>query len=394
MLETITYKPFGELLKKVVDNRGRSCPTAETGIPLIATNCIKNENLYPVFEKVRYVSKEIFDTWFRGHPEPDDIIFVNKGTPGRVCLVPNPLNFCIAQDMVAIRADEKKIYPKYLFAALRSSNIQGEIENLHVGSLIPHFKKSDFNDLKIPLPDEVTQKFIGDLYYKLSLKIDLLKRQNETLEQISETFFRQWFEMEALESWEIGKVDDAISVKGGTTPSTTKPEFWNGNIHWTSPRDLSNNDSIFLFDTERKITDEGLNEIGSGLLPLGTVLLSSRAPIGYLAITEIPVAINQGYIAIICDKLVSNYFMFLWCKANMSEIENAGNGSVFQEISKSSFRTLDFIIPPKDKLNEFDKIVKPLFKKIKSNSKQIKTLQQLRNSLLSKLMNGEATIKN
>lgn len=392
MSETITSKPFGKLLKKVVDNRGRSCPTAETGIPLIATNCIKNENLYPVFEKVRYVSKETFETWFRGHPEPDDIIFVNKGTPGRVCLVPNPLNFCIAQDMVAVRADEKKIYPKYLFAALRSSNIQGEIENLHVGSLIPHFKKSDFNDLKIPIPENSVQKFIGDLYFKLSQKIDLLNRQNKTLEQLAETLFRQWFVEEAEESWEAGKLDDVISVKGGTTPSTTKPEYWNGNINWTSPRDLSNNKSIFLFDTERKISELGLKEIGSGLLPVGTVLLSSRAPIGYLTITEIPVAINQGYIAIICDKLVSNYFIFLWCRANMPDIENAGNGSVFQEISKSTFRTLAFLIPPKEKLKMFDKDVEPVFKKIKSNTIQIKTLTHLRDTLLPKLMSGEVKI--
>lgn len=394
MPDTITYKSFGELLKKVVDNRGKTCPTATSGIPLIATNCIKKENLYPVFEKVRYVTKDIFDTWFRGHPEPGDIIFVNKGTPGRVCWVPNPLNFCIAQDMVAIRADEKKIYPKYLFAALRSENIQAEIENLHVGSLIPHFKKSDFNNLKIPVPNNTTQKFIGDLYFNLCLKIDLLKRQNETLETLSKTIFRQWFVEEAEVNWEERKLDDVISVKGGTTPSTIRPEFWNGTIHWTSPKDLSNHNSIFLFDTDKKITERGLKEIGSGLLPIGTVLLSSRAPIGYLAITEIPVAINQGYIAIICDKLVSNYFIYLWCKANMPDIENAGNGSVFQEISKTTFRSLDFKIPPTEKLKMFDSEVEPMFQKIKSNAKQINTLTHLRNSLLPKLMSGEVQIEN
>jgi type I restriction enzyme S subunit len=188
------------------------------------------------------------------------------------------------------------------------------------------------------------------------------------------------------------QLNDVISVKGGTTPSTTNSEFWNGNIHWTSPRDLSNHSSIFLFDTERKISEKGLKEIGSGLLPVGTVLLSSRAPIGYLAITEIPVAINQGYIAIICDKLVSNYFIYLWCKANMFEIENAGNGSVFQEISKSTFRALDFLIPPKEKLKLFDEEVESMFQKIKSNANQIATLTELRDKLLPKLMSGEVRV--
>ena len=103
---------FKDLLVEIVDNRGKTCPTANAGIPLIATNCIKNDVLYPVFEKVRYVDQDTYDNWFRGHPEPDDMIFVCKGSPGRVAWVPDPINFCIAQDMVAIRADKSKVYPK------------------------------------------------------------------------------------------------------------------------------------------------------------------------------------------------------------------------------------------------------------------------------------------
>ena len=137
----INYLPFTDLLSDIIDNRGRSCPTVESGIPLIATNCIKNDMLYPAYEKIRYVSKNTYDTWFRGHPKPGDLIFVTKGTPGCVCMVPNPINFCIAQDMVAVRADNTKVYPKYLFAILRSKEIQRQIENMHVGTLIPHFKK-------------------------------------------------------------------------------------------------------------------------------------------------------------------------------------------------------------------------------------------------------------
>jgi len=197
---------------------------------------------------------------------------------------------------------------------------------------------------------------------------------------------------EADNSWETKKLDDIISVKGGTTPSTTESSFWDGNIYWTSPRDLTGQTSIFMFDTQRKITEKGLLQISSGLLPIGTVLLSSRAPIGYLAITEIPVAINQGYIAIICEKVVSNFYMYLWCKQNMPDIENAGNGSVFQEISKSVFKDLKVILPPKKLLLKFDQIIEPFFAKIKSNSKQIRTLTQLKENLLPKLMSGEIQI--
>lgn len=252
--------------------------------------------------------------------------------------------------------------------------------------------KDCFENLFLTLPSLPEQTAIAEVLSSLDDKIDLLHRQNKTLEQLAETLFRQWFVEEAEEGWEERAVDDVVSLKGGTTPSTTVPGYWDGDIHWTSPRDLSNATSIYLFDTLRKITEEGLKQISSGLLPVGTLLLSSRAPIGYLALTEVPVAINQGYIAIICDKKVSKYYMYLWCKANIEKIENAGNGSVFQEISKSAFRKLEFLIPSNRKLIQFDLAVEPLFQKIKSNTHQIRTLTQLRDTLLPKLMNGEVKV--
>lgn len=261
------------------------------------------------------------------------------------------------------------------------------------GAVQPKLNKAALTSIPIFLPEtDSEQTAIAEVLSSLDDKIDLLHRQNKTLEQLAETLFRKWFVEEAEEGWEVGTVDDIVSLKGGTTPSTTEDKYWDGDIHWTSPRDLSNTTSIFLFDTSRKITDEGLKQISSGLLPVGTLLLSSRAPIGYLALTEIPVAINQGYIAIICDKSVSNYYMFLWCKANMNTIENAGNGSVFQEISKSAFRTLDVLIPPKEKIKEFDMLINPIFDKIKYNTQQIRTLTQLRDTLLPKLMSGEVRV--
>ena len=145
--------PITKLLLTIVDNRGRSCPTSEKGFPLIATNCIKHSSIYPTFENIRYVTEEILKTWFRAELKPNDILFVNKGTPGRVCLVPDPVDFCAAQDMIGLRADPSKIYYKYLFAILRSDFIQSKIKNYHVGIAIPHFKKSDMDNLLIPVPD-------------------------------------------------------------------------------------------------------------------------------------------------------------------------------------------------------------------------------------------------
>jgi len=189
--ETYTFK---DLLSDIVDNRGKTCPVEENGMPLIATNCVKNDAIYPSFEKVRYVSRETYNNWFRGHPIPGDLIFVTKGSPGNVCLVPNPVPFCIAQDMVAIRANEKIISPKFLFALLRSRTVQQAIQNMHVGTLIPHFKKGDFDKLYLDIPtDFKVQDFIGNLYYDISLKIANNNRINKTLEEIAQALFKSWF---------------------------------------------------------------------------------------------------------------------------------------------------------------------------------------------------------
>jgi type I restriction enzyme S subunit len=219
-----------------------------------------------------------------------------------------------------------------------------------------------------------------------------LHRQNKTLEALAETLFRQWFVEEADEGWKEEKLGDIITVKGGTTPSTKISEYWDGDIHWTTPKDLSDCEDVFMLNTERKITLEGLAQIGSGLLPVGSVLLSSRAPIGYLAITNIPLSINQGYIGIICNKTVSNWFIYLWCKENMELIKNSGNGSVFQEISKSTFKTLPVQIPAENILEKFDTVANPYFTKIKYNQRQIVTLETLRDALLPNLMGGKVEV--
>ena len=322
--------------------------------------------------------------------QPNDVLFGKLRPYFRKVVKPQFEGIC-STDIWVFRA-KKGFDQDFLFYFLANKEFVDTANSGESGSRMP---RADWNHLKVTnwnVPSITEQTAIASILSSLDNKINLLHRQNKTLEQLAETLFRQWFVEEAEESWEVGTLDDVISVKGGTTPSTTKPEYWDGNIHWTSPRDLSNATSIYLFKTERKITDKGLAQIGSGLQPVGTVLLSSRAPIGYLTITEIPVAINQGYIAIVCDKIVSNYFIYLWCKSNMETIENAGNGSVFQEISKTSFKSLEITIPSKERLNHFDKEVEPIFQKIKSNQIQIRTLTQTRDSLLPKLMSGEVRV--
>lgn len=180
-------KELKDILEFVVDNRGKTAPTSEIGIPLIATNCIKNNNIFPTYEKIRYISEETYNNWFRSHPEPGDLIFVNKGTPGCVNLAPNPVDFCIAQDMIALRANKNYVSNYYLFLFLRSEDVQNQIINSSVGTTIPHLKKTDLLSFKIIIPDNYKLNGFNKMVESFFLKMNSNSKQIRTLETLRDT---------------------------------------------------------------------------------------------------------------------------------------------------------------------------------------------------------------
>ena len=385
--------PLPSVLLTVVDNRGKTVPTAPSGHKLIATNCVRNENLYPVYEKIRYLSEETYRTWFRAHPEPGDIIFVCKGTPGRVCLVPDPIDFCIAQDMVALRADPKIVYNKYLLAVLRSFQIQEQILSTSVGDVIPHFKKSFFDQIMIPIPNMDIQKSIGDFYYTISEKTELNKKINDNLEQQAATYFQELFINNANPMWQISTISDIGTVVGGSTPSKTKPEYYTNNgIAWITPKDLSINKSKFISHGENDITELGLKNSSATVMPKGTVLFSSRAPIGYIAIASNEVTTNQGFKSVIPYSEIGTAFVYFFLKHSLPVIESAASGSTFKEISGSAMKNIPAIIPDRNTLDQFNSFCAPIFAQQKILEEQNHSLAMLRDSLLPKLMSGAIDI--
>lgn len=200
---------------------------------------------------------------------------------------------------------------------------------------------------------------------------------------------------EIPEGWSSSDIGKEVTVVGGATPSTKNPEFWDdGDIAWTSPRDLSSLTDKILIDTERKITKAGLAKISSGLLPVNTVLMSSRAPVGYLALTKLPVAVNQGYIAMKCEKVLSPEFTLQWCSAHMDEIKNRASGTTFAEISKKNFKVIPVAVPRKEVIDAFSRQVRPLYSKIEINIRESDSLGLIRDSLLPKLLSGSLEAHN
>lgn len=353
------------------------------------------------------------------------VILGRKGAYRGVEFSKNPFWVIDTAYYVSTKSD---IDIRWLYYAIKHHKL-GEIDD---GSPIPSTTRSAVYVRKFEIPSKYEQVSIARILGSLDDKIELNRKANETLEAMARTLFQAWFvdfepvraKMEGrwgrgqslpglpahlydmfpdrlVESelgeipkeWHISKIGDEVSVYGGGTPSTKEPIFWQGGTHyWATPKDLSSLKTPVLMDTERKITDEGLAKIGSGLLPQGTVLLSSRAPIGYLAITEIKTAVNQGFIAMVCKKVLTNLFSLFWCHANMETIVGRANGSTFQEISKSNFREIPVIAPSPAAMDSFQAIASPIYRQLVKNEKESNSLAQLRDTLLPRLLSGELRV--
>ena len=295
------------------------------------------------------------------------------------------------------------------------------------GSAQPFISQGDARALGIAYPSITEQRAIAQILGALDDKIELNRRTNETLEAIARALFKSWFidfdpihakaegrdpslpaDIAALfpdsfqdselgeipKGWEVKTIGDLVDVVGGGTPSTKEPEYWSGGSHlWATPKDLSGLSVPVLVDTARRITDAGLSQISSGLLPIGTVLLSSRAPIGYLAIAESPTAINQGFIAMLPKKTVSNVFVLLWAKVAHDDIVSRANGSTFLEINKANFRPIPVVGPTLDIMAAFDRQARTLYDRIVVNVRESSTLATLRDTMLPKLLSGELRVK-
>lgn len=374
-------------LSNVVDNRGKSCPTADSGIPLIATNCIKENALYPVFERLRYVDKKTYDNWFRSHPLPNDILFVNKGSPGLVCLVPNPVPFCIAQDMVALRPNPNIFNWKYFFAAMRSPLIRNQIDALNVGTMIPHLKKTDFDKIKIPLPSKEEQELIGEIYFSLNDKIELNLQTNKTLEEMANALYKHWFV--DFGPFQNGKfVDSEIGLI---------PEGW----------ELKTLEHIADFKNGKGIKDEDKYENGKHIV-LGSngivgrtdkvlfeepVIATGRVGANYGAIhySLLPCWISDN--AITSQPIIKNNFWFLLRLLQNVNYNNFAVGSAQPLITQGAIKNILFAYPNQNILDTYYSKVNNLYLSINENKIESETIKQTRDYLLPKLICGEIKVK-
>ena len=386
--------PLTELLSFVVDNRGKTVPTAPSGHKLLATNCVTNNALFPVYEKIRYLSEETYQTWFRAHPIPGDILFVNKGTPGRVCLVPDPVDFCIAQDMIALRADESKIYPKYLFAVLRSREIQQQIYNTNVGDVIPHFKKQFLDQLLIPIPERSIQESIGDLYYVLSLKAERNKKINDNLEQQAQAIYHERFETvspnDLPSDWRIVTLGEVATISNKSFNPLKEPEI------------LLEHYSIPAFDEARFPVFELSTSIKSNkfIIDASCFMISKLNPTTKrvwkpYCLTGNAVCSTEFIVYKAKDKTITDFLYSVIDSNSFSDFmcsHVTGSTGSRQRTTPSDTLSYELILPSGDELAEFQSLVSPMYAQIRINAIENDRLKRLRDSLLPKLMSGDIDV--
>jgi len=357
----------------------------------------------------------------------DVLLNITGDSVARVCQVPDEvLPARVNQHVAIIRPDPDVIDPRFLRYFLTAPSTQALMLSLAAaGATRNALTKGMIEDIKVPNLPVDEQRAIASVLGALDDKIELNRRMNETLEAMARALFKSWFvDLDPVKAkaqgrqpahmdpataalfpdrldddgkpagWRNSTIGDAVKVVGGSTPSTKEPTFWEGGVHhWATPKDLAALPSPVLLDTARKITDAGVKKISSGLLPAGTVLLSSRAPVGYLAISEVPVAVNQGFIAMVCEKDLSNLYVLYWCYENMDAIKRNAGGTTFQEISKRNFRPLQVVVPDPPVLKAFDCLVRPIHLKMVAYLKESQVLAELRDTLLPKLMSGEIRLR-
>ena len=205
--------------------------------------------------------------------------------------------------------------------------------------------------------------------------------------------FREMFITQADPSWIEGTISDLGTVVGGSTPSKAKPEYYTEHgIAWITPKDLSVDKSKFISHGADDITELGLRNSSATIMPAGTVLFSSRAPIGYIAIADGDVTTNQGFKSVVPHTHVGTAFVYYFLKNALPIIEGMASGSTFKEISGSAMRTVPAIIPDAATLHAFSSFCDPLFQQQRTLEKQNRELATMRDTLLPKLMSGEIDV--
>lgn len=387
LIDEIAMGPFGSNIKV-------SC-FVDSGVPVLNGSNLEG---FSLSEKTfRYVTREKADSLNKANAHRGDIVITHRGTLGQIVFIPQDSKYdryVISQSQFRVRCNEK-VLPEYLVYYFHTPIGQHKLLSNASQVGVPALARpsSTFQQIEVVLPELSIQKRVVEIISTIQKKIVNNQELNDNLEQQAQSYFQELFVDNADPEWAIGTISDLGTVVGGSTPSKAKPEYYTeSGIAWITPKDLSINKSKFVSHGENDITELGLKNSSAAIMPEGTVLFSSRAPIGYIAIAAGEVTTNQGFKSVVPKPEIGTPFVYFFLKNTLPVIEGMASGSTFKEVSGSTMKNVPAVIPDAETLAKFSDFCAPIFAQQRILEEQNQSLATLRDNLLPKLMSGEIDV--
>src|ERR1700733_91034 len=415
--------PIGSCMAALIDYRGKSPRKVSSGIPLITARVVKGGRILTPDE---YIAEADYEEWMRrGIPEAGDILLTTEAPLGEVAQL-DGRKVALAQRLITLRGKSGVMDNRFLKFAMQSDFVQSQLRARATGTTVHGIRQSELRKVQLPVPHISEQKAIARVLGMLDDKIALGQRMNATLEAMARAIFRSWFldfdpvrakaegrqpfgmetETVALfpdsfqesslgkipKGWNVGPILARAKLLSGGTPKTDRKEYWNGGILWASAKDVSQSRETFLIETERTISECGLAESATQLIPrFCTVIVARGATTGRMAILGSEMAMNQTCYALAAT---ANTPFFLYCllQHEVGQLVHAAHGSVFDTITTDTFARSRVVLPPERVVEAFEMQVGPLFQRILANTIESSALASTRDLLLPKLISGEIRV--
>lgn len=368
--------------------------TETNSVPIIRVNNIKSGYIKTV--DVLKVDKAIEEKYLRTRLKGGELLITVVGSIGECAIVPEKLkgwNVARAVSVARIQDGYDKRFIKYAF---KTEDLIFQMYGNTNDTVQPTLNLSSLKTLKFNIPSFSEQSAIASVLSSLDDKIDLLHRQNATLEAMAETLFRKWFVEEAKENWEIKQLKDVTDIGIGRTPPRKEFQWFSSDpndVKWISIKDMGN-DGVFISNTSEYLTRSAIKSFNIPVIPKHTVVLSFKMTVGRVAITTTEMLSNEAiaHFKFNSGTPFTKEYLFLFLKSFKYEILGS-TSSIVTSINSAMIKEMEIIIPDTQTMDEFKKRTEPLFNKINHNQCQILTLTALRDDLLPKLMSGEVRVE-
>lgn len=376
----------------ITDGTHDSPKPQQSGWKLITSKHLKGH--YIDFDSANWISEaDYLKVISRSAVEQWDILFSMIGTIGNIYLEKNPHVEYACKNMGIFKFSGNKENALWMYYYLKSPQAKAYIQTHLRGSTQAYVPLGGLREMPVPVPPQSVRNEIIAVLRPIDEKIECNNAINDNLEQQAQSYFQELFVDNASPEWTTGTISDLGTVVGGSTPSKAKPEYYTeSGIAWITPKDLSINKSKFVSHGENDITELGLRNSSASLMPEGTVLFSSRAPIGYIAIAAGEVTTNQGFKSVVPKPEIGTPFVYFFLKNTLPVIEGMASGSTFKEVSGSTMKNVSAVIPDAETLAKFSDFCAPIFAQQRILEEQNQSLATLRDNLLPKLMSGEIDV--